>query len=113
MKSRALRSVSAIRAEPGYGSAGDGSGAPRGAPPFPHRLLGFLVRRVLSAPPAELAVLHPFRVQPLVLGYMVVPLLTLAAGEDDFVAHWYYLGTLSVIRYPLSVLSGAAIRSVQ
>src|SRR3982751_872947 len=67
---------------PGDGLRETGSRRPR-VSPRPERLLGLLVRLVLVAPRAVLAVLEPLGVLPLVLRLVVVPLLALGAGEDD------------------------------
>src|SRR5205814_1581316 len=50
-------------------------------------LSGFLVGRVLAAFGAELLVLHPIRMQTLVLGGDVVPVFAVVARQGDLVTH--------------------------
>src|SRR5690606_40730475 len=62
-------------------------GLPRAGRGYRAVLLRFLVRLMLVATRAVLLVLHAFRMKPLVLRLVVVPLFALGAGEDDLVAH--------------------------
>jgi hypothetical protein len=61
-------------------------GSPGASSPGDAALLGFLVRRVLVAAPAELTIFNTLRMEALVLRLVVVPLFALGAGEDDLVA---------------------------
>src|SRR5215208_4389448 len=71
-------------------------------------LLRFLVQLMLVAARAVLLPLDALRMEPLVLRGEVIPILTLAAGEDDLISwHFNYWrkGLRNVVDYYRSVLT--------